>query len=184
MLEGTTKAERTAIAERRKAAYTNWEFSLISKVNIFRRSLEVNLKPWAFWMTKHAAAPVLKLTSSKGQKAVWKERSGLAMSRLNLLRACWLKRRMNMTAKVMIFYVQLISQSLIGHVPKSRWGFLKPRKWSTMPCALPIWTSTAAKTCLIGSGTSISLGCTCTGPRSTVRRSTLITLEGILTTIF
>ena len=171
---------------------TNWEFSTISKVNIFRRSLEINLKPWALEMTKHVAALVLKTTSSEEQKAVWKERSNWAMNASwtgsqemrHLQRACWQRGRMRTIVKGMTFCVPLISQSLIGLVPRWRWVFLKPRKWSTTLCALSIWISTAVQTCLIGSGALMRLGCTCTEPRSTVRRSTLIILEGLLTAIF
>ena len=108
MLEGIPKAERTAIAERRKAALHKLGLFYDFKGEYFQTITRNQLETLGLLGDQARGSSSPRPTSSSGQKAVWKERMEWASLRFwtglqkmpNLRKACWLRERMNTIVSV------------------------------------------------------------------------------------
>ena len=115
MLEGIPKAERTAIAERRKAALHKLGLFYDFKGEYFQTITRNQLETLGLLGDQARGSSSPRPTSSSGQKVVWKERMEWASLRFwtglqkmpNLRKACWLRERMNTIVSVTTSFVLL-----------------------------------------------------------------------------
>jgi hypothetical protein len=119
MLEGIPKAERTAIAERRKAALHKLGLFCDFKGEYLQTITRNQLETLGLLGDQARGSSSPRPTSSSGLKAMWKERLEWASLRFwtglqkmpHLRKACWLRERMNTIVSVTTSFVLLTSRS-------------------------------------------------------------------------